>query len=119
MTDFFKVRDKCKHDTTFAVKRLLLFIKLATQLVSKTQFAKYEFLHFISEEPRCNWSGTSVAETWGCCSSSKPCGSNEGDCDSDNDCSGNLKCGDNNCVGSQFHPAADCCIEEGNQLETF
>ena len=34
---------------------------------------------------------------------------NEGDCDSDNDCSGNLRCGFNNCVGSQFHPEADCC----------
>jgi hypothetical protein len=89
-------------------------------LVSKAQFANYEFLQYILflEKPRCSWSGTSVAETWGCCSSSKPCGSNEGDCDSDNDCSGNLKCGVNNCVGSQFHPAADCCIEQGNQMET-
>ena len=59
--------------------------------------------------PRCIWSGTSVAETWGCCSSSNPCGANEGDCDSDNDCSGNLKCGFNNCAGSQFPSAADCC----------
>ena len=79
-------------------------------------FSKCEFLQYIiSEEPRCNWSGTSAAETWGCCSSSKPCGSNEGDCDNDNDCSGNLKCGVNNCVGLQFHPAADCCIEQGKR----
>ena len=58
---------------------------------------------------RCIWSGTSIAETWGCCSSSNPCGADEGDCDSDNDCLGNLKCGFNNCVGSQFLPTADCC----------
>ena len=65
--------------------------------------------------PRCIRSGTSVADTWGCCSSSNPCGADEGDCDNDNDCSGNLICGVNNCVGSQFHPAADCCIEQGNE----
>ena len=45
-----------------------------------------------------------------CCTSSQKCGEGEGDCDSDVDCAGNLKCGDDNCdtslgFGSQF----DCC----------
>ena len=70
-------------------------------------------IHLISVDTRCNWSGTSVAETWGCCTASNPCGLNGGDCDNDNDCLGNLRCGLNNCRavgGPQFHPVADCCI---------
>ena len=63
----------------------------------------------ISVGLRCSWSGASTEEKWSCCSISKKCGLNEGDCDSDNDCLGNLRCGLNNCVGSQFHPEADCC----------
>ena len=33
-----------------------------------------------------------------CCSVFSRCGIREGDCDWDAECSGNLKCGDNNCV---------------------
>merc|ERR1711992_526723 len=43
-----------------------------------------------------------------CCSSSKPCGLNEGDCDKDSECSGSLVCGKNNCP-SPFPSNADCC----------
>ena len=32
-------------------------------------------------------------ETWGCCSSSDPCGVAEGDCDHDDECQGHLLCG--------------------------
>ena len=55
----------------------------------------------------CDWTGTSK---WACCSSSNQCGVDEGDCDSDADCSGILKCGSNNC-GSNFHSLADCCYD--------
>merc|ERR1711971_821765 len=58
----------------------------------------------------CNWSGTDYPATWDCCTISSPCGQNEGDCDSDEECSGNLLCGSNNCE-SQFSDAADCCYE--------
>ena len=34
----------------------------------------------------------------------------EGDCDNDTDCSGNLICGSKNC-GANFHQLADCCKE--------
>ena len=53
---------------------------------------------------------------WGCCSSTNQCDIGEGDCDNDNDCTGNLGCGDNNCRrdysvnGSDWHNTADCCV---------
>ena len=47
-----------------------------------------------------------------CCSSSKPCGINQGDCDRDTDCSGSLVCGSNNCP-SPFPSNADCCERTG------
>ena len=43
-----------------------------------------------------------------CCSSSNQCGANQGDCDSDNDCSGSLVCGEDNCQ-PPFPIDADCC----------
>ena len=46
-----------------------------------------------------------------CCSFYNKCGENEGDCDFDSDCIGNLKCGTNNCVGSKFHSLSDCCYQ--------
>ena len=52
---------------------------------------------------------------WDCCSNSNPCRENEGDCDNDNDCLGNLKCGhgnglEDNCDNS-FAEGADCCYD--------
>ena len=46
---------------------------------------------------------------WSCCSSFSQCGENEGDCDANSDCLGNLKCGTNNCIGANFPFQADCC----------
>jgi hypothetical protein len=45
---------------------------------------------------------------WSCCSSSYPCGQDEGDCDNDFDCVGNLVCGNKNCVGFPGS-TVDCC----------
>jgi len=47
-----------------------------------------------------------------CCSNSSPCGAGEGDCDNDDDCEGDLKCGEDNCnrAGySSFDSTDDCC----------
>ena len=47
----------------------------------------------------------------GCCTVSTPCGKGDGDCDFDEDCLGNLKCGNDNCeqeTGS-FDLGDDCC----------
>ena len=49
-----------------------------------------------------------------CCTSSNPCGINQGDCDSDSECNGDLICGKDNCIDlwPGFGDAyADCCID--------
>ena len=51
---------------------------------------------------------------WGCCTSSKPCGIGEGDCDSDSGCNGDLICGSDNCqslYSGWSSSTFDCCIE--------
>ena len=53
----------------------------------------------------CNAMGVDI---YTCCSSNNQCGRNQGDCDSDNDCSGNLVCGTGNCL-FPFPLNADCC----------
>ena len=42
-----------------------------------------------------------------CCQPDSQCGLGEGDCDDDDDCSGDLVCGTNNCRGG--HSSMDCC----------
>ena len=52
-----------------------------------------------------------------CCTSSNQCGEGEGDCDSDEDCMGNLKCGEgsghnDNCDNTLgFSGDSDCCYD--------
>ena len=47
---------------------------------------------------------------WDCCSSTNRCDEGEGDCDSDEDCIGNLVCGSNNCNGPWYMWYwMDCC----------
>lgn len=45
-----------------------------------------------------------------CCSKVSPCHINEGDCDTNIECQGNLVCGRNNCP-APFPSSADCCEE--------
>ena len=45
-----------------------------------------------------------------CCTSANPCGINQGDCDYDYECSGDLRCGTDNCIGQGFPSSYDCCI---------
>ena len=46
----------------------------------------------------------------GFCTIEKPCGENQGDCDSDAECSDELVCGLNNCPTSLgYSPDFDCC----------
>ena len=47
-----------------------------------------------------------------CCSPSSPCGLREGDCDHDNECAGDLVCGDNNCAAGDSD--MDCCTSKCN-----
>lgn len=51
--------------------------------------------------------------TGSCCTPAEPCAVNQGDCDADPDCQGNLICGEDNCnlVGSGFPSNSyDCCV---------
>ena len=45
-----------------------------------------------------------------CCATSGPCGLGEGGCDSDSDCTGDLVCGENNCLAGNLE--MDCCKSE-------
>ena len=53
-----------------------------------------------------------------CCTTTNKCGVGEGDCDSDTECYGSLKCGTDNCVGMWgsivgFAASSDCCFDPG------
>ena len=58
-----------------------------------------------------------------CCTSSNQCGAGEGDCDSDDDCFGSLRCGqgsglDDNCDASLGFPADyDCCYDPSKRKQ--
>ena len=72
----------------------------------------------IAQDTTCN----GVPSTnWSCCDPENPCEVGGGDCDRDSDCSGSLKCGNNNCQndfsveGSNWSSSADCCY--GNKYK--
>ena len=43
-----------------------------------------------------------------CCTENFPCEIDEGDCDSDSECAGNLTCGEDNCGAGFSWSSADC-----------
>ena len=48
------------------------------------------------------------------CTTDEPCGVDEGDCDSDNECKSHLFCGSNNCLDSLgILSSIDCCEPKG------
>lgn len=51
---------------------------------------------------RCNGQDDS------CCTKQTPCKENDGDCDFDDQCAGNLICGSNNCA---WGDGDDCCMK--------
>ena len=57
---------------------------------------------------------------WSCCSFTSPCDVGGGDCDTDAECAGDLKCGSDNCENhfpsGSWHVAADCCFSEYNHF---
>ena len=54
----------------------------------------------------CDW----TTATWECCTAVYPCELGEGDCDSNDECIGHLKCGTDNC-GDTYASDADCCMD--------
>ena len=65
----------------------------------------------------CDWTGTTDADTWTCCSSESgsQCGIKEGHCSNDDDCFLHLKCGTGNCKDqnplSDFPIGSNCCYD--------
>ena len=46
------------------------------------------------------------------CTKDNPCGENQGDCDTHDECQDGLACGSNNCLDSLgFHSEFDCCYQ--------
>ena len=68
-------------------------------------------IHLIAEHLDNDTRCTAINWYYNCCTSANPCGIGQGDCDSDDGCFGDLKCGTNNCVG--FGHPADCCMLVG------
>jgi len=48
-----------------------------------------------------------------CCTRENPCEEGQGDCEDNEECSGDLMCGTNNCkqFSDIFHPKDDCCVK--------
>ena len=90
-------------------------------LYCHTTAIEFLFSIFILLGPRCNGYPTT---DWNCCNPINQCGKGEGDCDTDDDCVGDLICGSsrdssNNCKTefvysrSYWAKSADCCTEPG------
>jgi len=76
-----------------------------------------DFTNIVDLSPRCQ--GRNV-DTGRCCTAASPCVEGEGDCDNDQECGGDMVCGDNNCkqFGEIFHPKDDCCVTpQGSQQQ--
>ena len=69
---------------------------------------------------KCDWTGTGDAATWACCNLENQCGFGEGDCDTNDQCEGNLICGIDNCQAmnpnKNFDTYADCCYDPSKHL---
>ena len=71
--------------------------------------------------------GGSQTDTASCCTFASPCGINEGDCDNNFECQGELMCGIDNCINllpsDNFPSTHDCCFAAaskcgGSQTDT-
>ena len=87
-----------------------LILKNQTYILSSSKFIKHNNLkHFGIIEKVCDGIGYNYEPYFrSCCTISNQCGIGQGDCDFDNQCSGDLVCGHNNCP-SHFPQHADCC----------
>ena len=94
----------------------LLTPALSSRIYVLQGFAIFQ-LFFIEYSIGCDWTGTTDAETWKCCSSESgsQCGIQEGHCSNDDDCFMHLKCGTGNCKDqnplSDFPIGSNCCYD--------
>ena len=73
---------------------------------------------FPGSGPRCQGRNVDQGK---CCSASRPCVEGEGDCETDQECRGQLVCGNNNCkqFGDVFHPKDDCCVKPTEEFNNI
>ena len=94
----------------------LLTPALSSRIYVLQGFAIFQ-LFSIENSIGCDWTGTTDAETWKCCSSESgsQCGIQEGHCSNDDDCFMHLKCGAGNCKDqnplSDFPIGSNCCYD--------
>ena len=91
----------------------LLTPSLSSRIYVLQGFAIFQ-LFFIENSIGCDWTGTTNAETWKCCSSESgsQCGIQEGHCSNDEDCFWHLKCGSENCpYQTDFPWNSNCCYD--------
>ena len=69
-------------------------------------------LHLLADHVDNATRCTAINWDYTCCTSANPCSIGEGDCDSDDQCYGDLKCGLDNCIGFG-DSGADCCMLVG------
>ena len=60
---------------------------------------------------QCN--GGPIDEVINCCKTSQPCQVNQGDCNKDEECAGDLVCGNLNCGDAFEGFGASCCMYPG------
>jgi hypothetical protein len=75
---------------------------------------QYSFILIADGIERC--SGGTQDQVGSCCTATKPCEVNQGDCDDDEQCKGNLVCGENNCEPKFTWTDADCCVVKTGKL---
>ena len=73
----------------------------------------YVKIHLIADHVDNATRCTAINWYYTCCTSANPCGIGQGDCDSDDGCYGDLKCGSNNCIGFVGDSGASCCMLVG------
>ena len=79
--------------------------------MTSSQFDDWLFTGSRPSSTRCEGSNTD----WNCCSSML-CEEDEGDCDTDSECKGNLVCGTNNCPSDFPDDRYDCCTYDKGLL---
>ena len=92
--------------------------KTGLQRCSNISFLILIIVYLTVHSSGCDWANKDdysdyddyFDNTWFCCTDSKPCGVNEGHCDSNDECYGDLLCGTENCSPS-FPYYIDCCYD--------
>ena len=87
--------------------KTLLFVPLRSSMSCRFSHAQNRWTEEIHGEYGAALGCDPANDDTSCCQSYAQCGLGEGDCDDDEDCSGDLVCGTNNCAAGRA--TLDCC----------